>query len=306
MNLFDLKNKFIEYILLERGYSINTKESYENDLEKFFTFINKNEINLFEIDNLDITLFIAELKKENYSESSILRILSTLRSFFKFLSERENFKKDPTLLIELPKKSLRLPYFLTYEEFEALSNSIDIEKPYGLRDKALIEILYATGMRVSEALNLKRSDVNFEEEVIRVKGKGEKERIIPVNKICLFYLKEYIEKERNKILKNKNSDFLFLNKNGTKLSRVGFWKILKKYSIKAGIKKLHPHILRHTFATHMLLNGCDLKTLKIILGHSSISTTQIYTHVTRTHLHEVIEKYHPRGKFKNGRFSKIT
>lgn len=299
MDLFDLKNKFIEYILLERGYSINTKESYEDDLEKFFSFINKNEIELFNIDNLDITLFIAELKRENYSESSILRILSSLRSFFKFLSERENFKKDPSLLIELPKKSQKLPYFLTFEEFEALSNSIDIEKFLGLRDKALVELLYATGMRVSEALNLKRSDINFEEEVVRVKGKGERERVIPLNRICLFYIKEYIEKERNKILKSKSSLFLFLNKNGTKLSRVGCWKILKKYAFKIGIKNLHPHIFRHTFATHMLLNGCDLKTLKIILGHSSISTTQIYTHITRTHLHEVVEKYHPRGKVKN-------
>ncbi|MEN3047081.1 MAG: site-specific tyrosine recombinase XerD [Candidatus Hydrothermales bacterium] len=296
MEFKELKSKFFDYLLLERGYSVNTKESYEDDLNKFFEYIDSNNLDLFEIENFHITLFAAELKRRNYSDSTIIRILSTLRSFFKFLIERENFKKDVSLLIELPKKPQRLPFFLTYKEIDRLINSIDINKFLGLRDRALIELLYATGMRVSEALSLKLNDINFKEELVRIRGKGEKDRIVPLNKISLFYLNEYIEKERKKILKNKSSDFLFLNKNGEKLTRVGFWKILKKYSKIAGIDNLHPHIIRHTFATHMLLNGCDLKTLKMILGHSSISTTQVYTHVTKTHLHEVIEKYHPRGK----------
>jgi len=293
-----LKNKFFEYILLEKGYSINTKESYEDDLKKFFDFLEKNEIDLYKIEPVDITLFIAELKKKNYSESTIQRIASSLRSFFKFLSERENFKKDISLLLEIPKKGEKLPHFLTFEEIEKLINVIDTDTPLGLRDRALIETLYATGMRVSEVLSLKRGDINFEEEIIRVRGKGEKERIVPINRVALFYLKEYTEKARIKILKGKENEFLFLNKNGKKLSRVGFWKILRKYGLKAGIKTLYPHIIRHTFATHMLMNGCDLKTLKILLGHSSISTTQVYTHVTKTYLHEVMEKYHPRGTGK--------
>ncbi|MEN3045280.1 MAG: site-specific tyrosine recombinase XerD [Candidatus Hydrothermales bacterium] len=296
MNYKELKNKFFDYLLLEKGYSVNTKESYEDDLDKFLEYTESNRIDLFEIENFHITIFVAELKKRNYSDNTILRILSSLRSFFKFLIERENFNKDISLLIELPKKPQRLPFFLTYEEIDKLINSIDTNKLLGLRDRALIELLYATGMRVSEALSLKRNDINFQEEIVRIKGKGEKERIVPLNKISLFYLNEYIEKERKKILKDKDSDFLFLNKNGKKLTRVGFWKILKKYSKIVGLNNLHPHIIRHTFATHLLLNGCDLKTLKVILGHSSISTTQIYTHVTKSHLHEVIEKYHPRGK----------
>lgn len=297
MNLEVLKNKFFEYILLEKGYSIHTKESYEDDLEKFFDFLKKNEIDLYEIEPVDITLFIAELKNKNYSESTIQRIASSLKSFLKFLSEREDFKGDPSLLLEIPKKGEKLPYFLTFEEIEKLISVIDTESLLGLRDRTLIETLYATGMRVSEVLNLKRGDINFEEEIIRVRGKGERERIVPVNRIALFYLKEYIEKARIKILKGKENEFLFLNRKGGKLSRVGFWKILRKYGLKAKIKTLYPHIIRHTFATHMLMNGCDLKTLKILLGHSSISTTQIYTHVTKTYLHEVIKKYHPRGNW---------
>ncbi len=297
-----LKNKFFEYILLEKGYSINTRESYEDDLKKFFDFLEENEIELYKIEAIDITLFIAELKKRNYSESTIQRIISSLRSFFKFLSERENFGKEIELLLEIPRKKERLPFFLTFEEIERLISVIDTGSILGLRDRAIIETLYATGMRVSEILNLKREDVDFEEEVIRVKGKGEKERILPVNRVSLFYLREYIEKARRKILKSKESYFLFLNKNGEKLSRVGFWKILKKYGLKANIDIIYPHIIRHTFATHMLMNGCDLKTLKILLGHSSISTTQVYTHLTKTYLHEVIEKYHPRGS--GGNFKK--
>jgi len=297
LNLEVLKNKFFEYILLEKGYSIHTKESYEDDLEKFFDFLKKNEIDLYEIEPVDITLFIAELKNKNYSESTIQRIASSLKSFLKFLSEREDFKGDPSLLLEIPKKGEKLPYFLTFEEIEKLISVIDTESLLGLRDRTLIETLYATGMRVSEVLNLKRGDINFEEEIIRVRGKGERERIVPVNRIALFYLKEYIEKARIKILKGKENEFLFLNRKGGKLSRVGFWKILRKYGLKAKIKTLYPHIIRHTFATHMLMNGCDLKTLKILLGHSSISTTQIYTHVTKTYLHEVIKKYHPRGNW---------
>ncbi len=296
MNLENLKNKFFEYLLLEKGYSINTKESYEDDLNKFFDFINENKIDIKNIEPVDITLFIASLKRENYSESTIQRIASSLRTFFKFLSERGDFKKDVSLLLEIPKKKEKLPLFLTFDEMRRLLDVIKSDDFLGLRDRALIEVLYATGMRISEVLSLKRGDISFEEKVIRVRGKGEKERIVPCNDIALFYLKEYIEKARKKLLKNKNTDFLFLNKNGDKLSRVGFWKILKKYGKVAGIKKIHPHIIRHTFATHMLLNGCDLKTLKIILGHSSISTTQVYTHLTKTHLHQVISKYHPRGK----------
>ncbi len=285
---------FLNYLLLERGFSINTIENYERDLKKFFEFLEENNINFENINAQDITDFLEYLRSKNYDFSTIERVSSCLRSFFKYLVWAWELKKNPWDFIELPKKKKRLPEFLTKEEVFNLLEIIKPETPLKIRDKALLEFAYATGARVSEIVNLKIKDIFFDEGFVRIVGKGNKERMVPLTKLALDYLKIYLLKARQKLKKSENG-FVFLNKNGTPLSRVGFWKILKNYGKLAGIKRIYPHILRHSFATHMLEGGCDLRTLQIILGHASLTTTQIYTHVEISHLKETIKKCHPRS-----------
>lgn len=285
---------FLNYLLLERGFSINTIENYERDLKKFFEFLEEKNIDFEKISVQDITNFIEYLRSKNYDSSTIERVSSCLRSFFKYLVWAWEWKKNPVDFIELPKKKKRLPEFLTKEEVFNLLEVIKPETPLKIRDKALLEFAYATGARVSEIINLKIKDILFDEGFVRIVGKGNKERIVPLTKLSLDYLKLYLLKARQKLKKSENG-YVFLNKNGSPLSRVGFWKILKNYGRIAGIKKIYPHILRHSFATHMLEGGCDLRTLQIILGHASLTTTQIYTHVEISHLKETVKKCHPRS-----------
>ncbi|MEO0272056.1 MAG: site-specific tyrosine recombinase XerD [candidate division WOR-3 bacterium] len=294
MKLSDAINSYLAYVLDEKGLSINTVESYQRDLLKLLEFlgdIDTKEINLGEIDD-----FASYLQKQDLSQNSRSRIFSCLRSFFSYLEMEGFYNSDLALNIQVPRKIIKLPDFLNEEEVNKLLESPDTSTPRGIRDRAILELLYATGVRVSELVSLKISNVFLEERMIRVLGKGNKERIIPYNSTAAKYLELYLYGVRPSILKKRGEDRVFLNMRGTSLSRVSVWKILKNYAVKAGItKNIYPHILRHTFATHLLKNGCDLRTLQIFLGHASLMTTQIYTHLDKEFLKEVHSKFHPRA-----------
>lgn len=286
-------NSYLDYLLFERGYSKNTIESYRRDLIKFEDFLEKKGLELEDVTLKILDEFVGQVGPA-LKETSRARLISTLRSFFKYLVREEDFGINPAELLEIPRKRERLPDYLTIEEMEKLLSLPD-ESPLGLRDKALLELMYATGLRVSEVLNLKLHDIELETMFVRVKGKGEKERLVPFGNMARDAIIKYMGEGRPKLLR-RMTDYLFLNKRGGKLSRVGFWKILKGYARKIGIeKKVHPHIIRHSFATHMLVGGCDLRTLQVLLGHASPTTTQIYTHLEIKYLHEVHRRYHPRS-----------
>jgi len=236
------------------------------------------------------------MQKSGKASSSISRTCAALRSFYQFLFREHVISEDPTIDLDTPKLEQRLPKVLNTEEVEKLLSQPDITTPLGLRDKSMLELLYATGMRVSELISLSVEDVNLETGFLRCMGKGSKERIIPVGSIALEYLKEYLSSVRKQLLNGKESKKLFFNRQGNPMTRQGFWKIIKKYSKQAGIyKKITPHTLRHSFATHLLENGADLRAVQEMLGHADISTTQRYTHLTQNRIKQVYDKTHPRA-----------
>ncbi len=289
---------FLLYLELEKSLSQNTINSYQFDLDKFKDFLDELNISGFEdVSEAHIEKYLAVLKKE-YKASSTARMLSSLRQLFEFLidSKSYNIKINPLEFFDSPKPSRILPDVLTIEEIDKILNLPDVNTPLGLRDKTIIEIMYACGLRVSEVLSLKTSNILFIDEVVRVIGKGSKERIVPVAASSLEWVKLYLEKSRNTIAKPYSEDYLFLNWRGRKLSRMAIWDIINKYSKIAKIqKKIHPHIFRHSFATHLLEGGADLRSIQEMLGHADISTTQIYTHVDISYLKQVHKQFHPRG-----------
>ncbi|MGB9824762.1 MAG: site-specific tyrosine recombinase XerD [Candidatus Hydrothermia bacterium] len=294
MKLSEAINSFLSYIMDEKGLSLNTVESYQNDLTKFLEFSGDREVS--EISLEDIDEFAVFLKKQELAQNTRSRIFSCLRTFLSYLEVEGVYDGNIAADIQIPKKIVKLPDFLSVEEVIRLLESPDLSTPKGLRDRAILELLYATGIRVSELTNLTLQNVFLEERVIRVLGKGNKERIVPFNSEAAKYLEAYLNSVRPMVLKKRGEDRVFLNLRGGPISRVSVWKIIKEYSIKAGINKnLYPHILRHTFATHLLQRGCDLRTLQIFLGHASLMTTQIYTHLDKEFLKEVHQKYHPRA-----------
>ena len=293
-------DQYLSYLLTERGLSKNTIESYNNDLKHFIDFLEKK----FSVSNPDdikrshILLFQKELKEQGYSVSSRYRYLVSIRRFIKYLLREEIIKEDPTRNIELPSKGKKLPKVLTSEQVEKLLQMPDITKPGGLRDRAMLELLYATGLRVSELVTLKMNQVFFNQGYLLIMGKGSKERIVPFGDVAEKWVKKYLKEGRPELLKNKNSPYLFIGSRGTPITRQGFWKNIKSYALKAGIPLdiISPHTLRHSFATHLLENGADLRSVQSMLGHSDISTTQIYTHITKERLKKVYKKYHPRAE----------
>ena len=288
---------FLNYLIVEKGLSKNTIESYSRDLRKFSCFLEKGRVgDLAKVKNVTIMSFLLGLRSQGLSSKTTGRNLSALRMFFRFLV-RENFlKADPTVNIESPKTRPHLPSVLNFSEVDSLLAQPDIKTLRGLRDKAMLELFYATGIRVTELINLKINSLNLEVGYLIAFGKGSKERIIPVGETAQLYVKEYLSTVRPRCLKGKSNPFLFLNPSGEKLSRQGFWKIVKRHALKAGInKKLSPHILRHSFATHLLERGADLRSVQIMLGHVDITTTQIYTHITLERLKRIHQKYHPRA-----------
>lgn len=290
-NLLDQDiNEYIGYLVMEKKLSNNTCFSYYNDLSKLRLFLNKD---LKEADSNDIHKFINSL---NESDRSIAHLVTSLKSFYKYLMINSKIKVNPVDLISSPKLSRKLPKVLNTSEVDKLLD-IELLNDFDFRNKAMLELMYACGLRVSELVNLKITDLDLENNVVKIFGKGSKERIIPIGDYATVALKIYISEHRNNMLKNKASNILFLNNHGNPLTRVGFFKILKAIALKANIKKgFSPHTLRHSFATHLLDNGADLRSIQELLGHSSISTTQIYTHVSKENIRNDYDNCHPHGK----------
>lgn len=296
--LSDQIDDYLRFGQVERGLSSNTIIAYRQDLTEFLSFLEKEKMNSWPTKATDIDAFLARQKDLHKSNSSISRMISSLRKFYQWLARQDIQKLNPMIEIDPPKKEKRLPVALTIAEVNSLLAQPDINKKLGLRDRALLETLYATGMRVSELINLKEENVHTELKLVKVLGKGSKERLIPISDVALDWLKQYEEKVREPMLlaKGQNSEYVFLNNRGNLLTRQAVWQIIKRYCQMAGIKKdVTPHTLRHTFATHLLENGADLRVVQEILGHADISTTQIYTNLTQKHILQVYRDTHPRA-----------
>ena len=289
--------EFIYFLSVEKGLSSNTLESYQRDLRKFFLFLEDKKINEIEhISRNIITSFLSEQREKGMATTTITRNLASIRSFYQFLQKEQIITENPSLELETLKAEKKLPLVLSFREVELLLEQPDISKTMGLRDKAMLELLYATGIRVSELVSLTISDLNMKMGFVKCSGKGSKERMIPLGSVALYSIHEYLKSGRPKMAKQKEEKALFLNQQGTMLTRQGFWKILKKYALKAGIQAdITPHTLRHSFATHLLENGADLRSVQEMLGHADIATTQIYTHVARSRIKEVYNQTHPRA-----------
>ena len=288
---------FKNYLKLERGLSDNSIKSYEYDLILFKKFLIANKINDTPInckpETIKNYLYKSFSDKKSISQA---RSISAIKSFFNYLIFEGYIKDSPISNIETPKQEKKLPKVLTEEEIKKLINSIDLNHDFGQRNKTIIEILYGTGIRVSELINLKLSNIFFKENIIKVIGKGNKERFVPLGEIASNELKIYINNRNRLKIDSKSSDILFLNRYGRGLTRSMIFKIISDASKRVGLdKKISPHTLRHSFATHLIKNGADLRTIQLILGHESITTTEIYTHLDTLHLEEVLKKYHPRG-----------
>ncbi|MBP2634206.1 MAG: xerD 2 [Firmicutes bacterium] len=290
-------NDFINYLAVERGLAQNTLESYGRDLRQFHTFLQNSQLDFLQNSNRDTILsYLNNLQVKGRAVSTISRNLAAIKSFYQYLVREHHLEKDPAVNLESPKLEKKLPKILSIAEVEELLKQPNTFQPTGLRDKSMLELLYATGIRVSELINLNISDVNLDMGYIKCYGKGSKERIVPLGSIAAKCAQEYINKGRPKLVRTYEESSLFVNHHGNRLTRQGFWKIIKKYAMEANITKdITPHTLRHSFATHLLENGADLRSVQEMLGHADISTTQIYTHVTKNHLKEVYDKTHPRA-----------
>ncbi len=290
----ELLKKFLNFCLTEKALSINTIKSYENDLRAFINYLEEQKVNLLNCKKDDIMQYLLTLKEKGYSSASIARMLSSLKQFFRFLIFDSKIEHDPVEGFKTPKLWLRLPKALDMEEMKKLLQII-LSSKYFQRDIAMLELMYACGLRVSELVKIKLRDLNFEAGFIRVKGKGDKERIVPVAQRTLERIKKYLLELRPKLLKKRASDFLFLNNRGQAMTRQRFWQNLKAMGKLAGVN-VTPHMIRHSFATHLLEGGADLRALQKMLGHSDISTTQIYTKVSMDRLRKEYLKHHPRAK----------
>lgn len=288
---------YLHYLKVERGLSENTINSYGIDLKLFLEYLRENEIPSFKQVNKEVIVnYMQSEKNNNKANSSILRSVSSLRKFFQYLAQEKIIEKDPMLLIDTPKKKQHLPQVLTKEEVEKLLRSPNTGQVLGLRDRAMLELIYATGLRISEIINLKLEDLHLTMGTLQTLGKGHKERIVPVGDEAIKWVNRYLEEARPKLLKQKRSNYLFLNFHGNNLTRQGVWKNLKVEVRKAGIQKnITPHTLRHSFATHILENGADLRIVQELLGHADISTTQIYTHLSNKQLADIYNRAHPRA-----------
>ena len=290
--------EYLTTLKLERNLSGNTVSSYKNDISSLLRFLEAVGItDPSRVGKKELNSFFSSLNKTGLSSNSAARYYSSIKGFFRYLFIQNYIKENPMEKVSSPKLKKGLPLVLSVTEVDSILSKPDTSNVLGLRDKALLELLYACGVRVSELLGLKVSDLFFNEEMIRVFGKGSKERLVPVGRSAVKWVKEYLIKSRPMLeKKHKSENFLFLNKRGTKLSRMGIWKIVDKYVKDAGIKKeVHPHTFRHSFATHLLEGGADLRAVQEMLGHADISTTQIYTHIDREYIKQMHKDFHPRG-----------
>ena len=285
-------NEFTEYLIIDKKYSENTIKSYNNDLKKFNNF---NKKNIEKINDNDIKNYIKFLNKENNDTKTISHNISTLRSFYKFLLIEKKVNKNPMEYIELPKTKKSLPKTLSIEEIDKLLD-INLIDAFSYRNKAMLELMYSSGLRVSELVNVNIHDIDTSNCIIRIMGKGSKERIVPLGDYAIKYIEIYIKEYREKLIKKEINNYLFLNNHGKKMTRQGFFKILKQIAKEKNIKtEFSPHTLRHSFATHLLNGGADLRSIQEMLGHESISTTQIYTHVSKEKLKENYNNFHPHA-----------
>jgi integrase/recombinase XerD len=289
-------SEFINYLSVERGLAPNTLESYERDLRQFTQFLNDKSISLSDVAQTNIVAYLIHLKRKGRASSTVSRNLASIRSFYGFMWQEKYVEDNPASNLDSPKQEKHLPRVLNMVEVERLLEMPDLSTPAGQRDKAMLEVLYATGLRVSELIGLDIGDIDLEFGYVRCIGKGSKERIVPLGTKAIEAVNQYVVHGRVKLQSGVGGRRLFVNQRGRGLTRQGFWKIMKKYARMAGIKgEVTPHTLRHSFATHLLENGADLRSVQEMLGHSDISTTQIYTHVTRKRLKEVFASAHPRA-----------
>ena len=284
---------FVQYLVVDKKYSKSTVYSYEIELKKFEDFF-KNKLT-FQISRDDLRRYLKSLSEKKLNEKSIAHNISVIRSFYKFLIITKKIEKNISLMIDFPKIPKNLPNVLSIEDVNTLLD-INIKDKYSMRNKAMLELLYSTGLRVSELINIKINDISLEEALVKTLGKGSKERIIPIGEIAIYYLNIYINDYRYSFIKNKQSDYLFLSSRGDKISRQAFFKIIKQIAKEKNIKtEISPHTLRHSFATHMLNGGADLRSIQELLGHSNISTTQIYTHISNKKIYDDYVNSHPHS-----------
>lgn len=293
----DLPDAFLNYILTEKGLSKNTVLSYKRDLKRFFEFLKKYNISIPSVTPTHIINFLSTLRERGLSVKSYTRNLVAIRMFYKYLLSSKLVSSVPTANIELPGFSKILPRYLSIAEVERLLTAPDVSRHIEIRNKAMIELLYAAGIRVSELVFIETKDVNLQAGYIMVYGKGSKQRMIPIGASAMIWIQRYIDEARGFIIKNRESPFLFITARGKKMTRQCFWNIIKRYAVKAGIDRdmVKPHIMRHSFATHLIERGADLRAVQSMLGHSDISTTQIYTHIHNSRLKELHKMFHPRG-----------
>ena len=289
-------DKFLDAIWMERGLSANTLGAYRADLLALKRWLATQDKSLIYATRADLLAFIAWRAKKGAKPRSTARQLSSFRRFYRFLLREGVIGDDPTLKIEMPKIGRSLPKSLSEGEVESLLNAPDVNDPLGHRDRTMLEVLYATGLRVSELINLRNSQINLNQGVLRIRGKGDRERLIPLGEESQKWLREFLAGPRVEILLERQTDYMFPTRRGDRMTRQAFWHIIKRYAKKAEISgKLSPHTLRHAFATHLLNNGADLRVVQMLLGHSDLSTTQIYTHVARERMKELHATHHPRG-----------
>jgi len=289
--------QYLDNMSVERGASANTLVSYGRDLAQFAGFLARGEISdVREISETCLLEFVADLRSHNYSQASIARKTTTVRCFIKFLVADRQIAKSPAGALEAVKLPRRLPKSLDVDEVSRILGAPDIRDDLGLRDRAMLEMLYASGLRVSELVSIRVEDVSLKAGFLRCVGKGEKERVVPLGEIAVHCIAAYMQGPRVRLCGDERSEYLFLTKRGEPMSRVMFWKIIRKYAALAGISKvISPHMLRHSFATHLIERGADLRSVQEMLGHASIATTQVYTHVSRDHLREIYKETHPRA-----------
>jgi len=293
----DMLQDYLNYLSVERGLSKNTLESYARDLRQYLQYLKeKKNIEIKETTQATVIGYLLQLQAKGKATATLSRSLAAIKSYYHFLFREAKIERDPTINLDAPKQEKRLPRVLSVEDVSNLLEQPDLKTPAGIRDRAMLEVLYATGLRVSELVSLKISDLNLEMGYIKCFGKGSKERIVPLGSVASKYVKHYLEHARKFLASSLNEDTLFLNHHGHRLTRQGFWKIIKKYAESINLENdITPHTLRHSFATHLLENGADLRSVQEMLGHADISTTQIYTHLTKSKIKEVYEKAHPRA-----------
>jgi integrase/recombinase XerD len=289
--------KFKRFLQIEKGLSPNSIYSYTYDLKKFSAFLSNNNKDILSATQEDVQKFLSfEKDKKHNSMRTLARSLAAIRQFYNFVSDTMGDIENPTTKIETPQIEKTLPDYLTQKEIGRLFKSISEDEPFELRDKTIFELLYSCGLRISEAVELIVSDIDFENKYIKVKGKGNKERLIPVGKEAVRLLKKYVSESRPDIIGSRSSEYFFISKKGSMLNRRSVWRLIKGYVERTDIKKnITPHTLRHSFATHLIERGADLRTVQELLGHTDISTTQVYTHLVSKQLKEIHKKFHPKG-----------